>query len=293
VKGETTVPASGSTVPRLSPVGVLVRQHDRDRYRTALFAPSGRREALFALYAFNYEIARVRESVTTPMLGQIRLQWWREVLDLAYGGMPPRQHVVAAPLAAVIGEFALTRGHFDRLIDARERDLGDEAPVSLSALEDYAENTAATLLYLTLEVLGVRDAAAEDAAREIGTAYGLTGLLRALPFHARAGRRYIPDDVAADAGLDARDYGALRPSPALRRAVATVADTAGAHLRGAKAQRGRVPLAAMPAMLPAVIADRALRQLRSAGFDPFAAGLARPDPLQVWRLLLAVISRRF
>ena len=67
----------------LSPLGELVRRHDRDRYQTALFAPADRREALFALYAFNYEIARVRESVTQPMLGQIRLQWWREVIDAA------------------------------------------------------------------------------------------------------------------------------------------------------------------------------------------------------------------
>jgi phytoene synthase len=61
----------------LSAVAELVRRHDRDRYMTALFAPAARREALFALYAFNYEIARVREAVTQPTLGQIRLQWWR------------------------------------------------------------------------------------------------------------------------------------------------------------------------------------------------------------------------
>ena len=66
----------------------MVRRHDRDRYQTALFAPADRREALFALYAFNYEIARVRETVTQPMLGQIRLQWWREVVEAAYAGAP-------------------------------------------------------------------------------------------------------------------------------------------------------------------------------------------------------------
>src|SRR5580693_257809 len=91
---------------RLSPVAALVRRHDRDRYQTALFAPADRREALFALYAFNYEIARVRESVTQPMLGQIRLQWWREVVDAAYAGLPPRSHVVAEPLATAIRRYA-------------------------------------------------------------------------------------------------------------------------------------------------------------------------------------------
>ena len=74
----------------LSPVAALVRHHDRDRFQTALFAPARRREALFALYAFNYEIARVRESVREPMLGQIRLQWWREAIDAAYAGAAAR-----------------------------------------------------------------------------------------------------------------------------------------------------------------------------------------------------------
>src|SRR5271157_2668701 len=69
---------------RLSPVAALVQRHDRDRFQTVLFAPAARREALFALYAFNYEIARVRESVTEPMIGQIRLEWWRESIAAAF-----------------------------------------------------------------------------------------------------------------------------------------------------------------------------------------------------------------
>src|SRR5436853_2164580 len=102
---------------RLSPVAALVRRHDRDRFQTVLFAPAARREALFALYAFNYEIARVRESVTAPMLGQIRLQWWREAIDAAYASAAPRAHEVAAPLTAAIREYGLPREPFDRMID--------------------------------------------------------------------------------------------------------------------------------------------------------------------------------
>src|SRR5690348_18403283 len=118
-RGPRSDAASGSSL------AALVRDSDRDRYQTALFAPAGRREALLALYAFNYEIARVRETVTTPMLGQIRLQWWREVLDAAYAGAPPRQHPVVLPLSAAIRAFGLARRPFDRLIDTRERDLAD------------------------------------------------------------------------------------------------------------------------------------------------------------------------
>src|SRR5580698_1565700 len=107
----------------LSPVAALVRHHDRDRFQTALFAPADRREALFALYAFNYEIARIREAVREEMLGRIRLQWWREIIEVAYAGRPPRRHDTVEVLAETINRYDLTQAHFERLIDAREADL--------------------------------------------------------------------------------------------------------------------------------------------------------------------------
>jgi NADH dehydrogenase [ubiquinone] 1 alpha subcomplex assembly factor 6 len=272
-------------------VGALVRRQDRDRYQTALFAPVARREGLFALYAFNYEIARVRESVTQPILGQIRLQWWREIIAAAYAGTPPRPHEVAQPLSEAIRRFALCREPFDRMIEAREADLADGAPADLAALEDYAAATSASLMQLALFVLGADARRAHAAAREVGIAYGLAGLLRAMPFHARSGRRYIPDDIAARTGLDLADYAALRGTPALRAAVAEIAAAARDHL--AAARRHAAPRAARPALLPAVIADRFLARLRRAGNDPFAPPLRVPDPMQVWRLTAAALTGRW
>jgi len=282
-----------ATAGRVSPLAALVHRHDRDRYQTALFAPADRREALFALYAFNYEIARVREIITQAMLGQIRLQWWREIIDAAFAGAPPRQNEIAEPLAAVIGGHRLTRAHFDRIIDTRERDLADEPPATLAALEDYAEGTAATLLYLALEVLGVTEPAAHAAAREVGIGYALAGLLRAMPFHARAGRRYIPADLAERAGLDPQDYAALRDTPALRAAAKEIANAAAGHLQAARRNRREVPRKALAALLPAVITDRFLARLKQAHYNPFAPELTAPDPLQSWRLFAAALLRRF
>ena len=280
-------------MPDLSPLAALVRRHDRDRYQTALFAPADRREALFALYAFNYEIARVRETVSQPMLGQIRLQWWREIVAAAFAGAPPRQHEIAEPLTAVIGDNALTRAHFDRMIDTRERDLADAPPATLAALEAYAEGTAATLIYLALEVLGVAEPAAHAAASEVGTLYALAGLLRAMPFHARAGRCYIPADIAARAGLDPADYAGQRDSAGLRAATAALAEAAAAHLQAARQYRREIPRSARAAMLPAVVADRFLTRLKRADFNPFAPELSIPDPLQSWRLCAAALRNRF
>src|SRR5436190_6383418 len=276
-----------------SSLAALVRRHDRDRYQAALFAPAGRREALLALYAFNYEIARVRETVTQPMLGQIRLQWWREVLEAAYAGAPPRNHPVAIALTAAIREFGLTRELFDRLVDTRERDLVDEPPPSLAVLEDYAEGSSAPLVQLAFQVLGARDTAVEKTAWHVGIGYALAGLLRAMPFHARGGRSYVPADLAERAGLDPADYAAGRGTPAMRAVAREIAEAAMAHLRAARNGCPIIPRSAMAALLPAVVADRFLTRLRRTGYDPFAPVLAVPDPPQIWRLALAALLKRF
>jgi NADH dehydrogenase [ubiquinone] 1 alpha subcomplex assembly factor 6 len=291
---ETFGPRGGSAGQRrLSPAASLVRRHDRDRFQTALFAPAARRDALFALYAFNYEIARVRERVSEPTLGQIRLQWWRDAVAAAYEGGPVRPHEVARPLAEAIRAHAPSRAHFDRLIDSRERDLDDAPPETLAALEDYAEGSSARLVLLALEMLGAAAPAAVRAAQHVGIAYALAGLLRALPHRARAGRCVIPAELAERTGLDERDYRALRGTPALRAAVAELAAVAHRHLRQAHAAPRSVPRAAVPALLPAVVAAHALERLRRAGWDPFAPALATPDTLQSWRLALAALRGRF
>jgi NADH dehydrogenase [ubiquinone] 1 alpha subcomplex assembly factor 6 len=277
----------------LSGPGAIVRRHDHDRYQTVLFAPPDRREALFALYAFNYEVARVRESVTQPMLGQIRLQWWREVVEAIYTGVPARRHEVVQPLAAAIEAFGLSRAHFDRIIDTRERDLAEEPPADLAALIDYAEGTSSVLLHLALEALAAAEPATVAAARAIGIAYALAGLLRAMPFHAAAGRSYIPRDIAGRADLDPADYVRRRDTPAVRAAAEHLAETAAAHLAAGRRGRDRIARCAAAALLPAVIAERYLLRLQRAGFNPFAPELAAPDPLQSWRLAVAALRRRF
>lgn len=291
--GETRNRSRRSGVRGISSLGGFVRLHDRDRYQTALFAPAERRTALFALYAFNYEVARVRESVSQPMLGQIRLQWWREAVDAAYAGAPARQHVVAEPLAAVIRELVPSRRYLDRIIDTRERDLTDEPPADLEALEDYAEGTSAALLCLALEVLGAAAPDVAAAAREVGIGYALAGLLRAMPVHAAAGRCYIPAQLAARAGVDPQGYARRRADAGLRTAAAALAEVAAAHLGAARRRQPRTTRSSRAAMLPAVIADHFIARLAKAGFDPFAPALALPDTLQSWRLFAAALRRRY
>src|SRR5262249_23572723 len=146
----------------------------------------------------------------------------------------------------------------------------DAPPATLAELEDYAEGTSSQLIQLALEALDAAAPPARAAATEIGIAYALTGLLRAMPVHAAMRRSWIPDELAAQGGLDPGDYAAGRATPALRQAVEAIAAAAVTHLAAARRLGAEVPRAALPALLPARIAQRALRRLERAGFDPFA-----------------------
>lgn len=271
----------------------LVRRHDRDRFLTTLFAPPERRQELLALYAFNHEVAKTREVVSEATLGEIRLQWWRDGIDAIYAGSAARHHEVLEPLAAAIRARNLSRAHFERLIDARRQDLADAPPAALTALEAYAEASSATLVWLALEALGERGEAAMAAGRATGIAYALVGLLRAVPFHARAKRIYLPQDLVAKSGLRVdRDLFELRSSTALRDVVKQVAAVAAGHLAAARAFRAALPPAALPALLPAVFAAADLKRLGRAGYDPFGSLIARADPWRGWRLTVAALRRR-
>jgi len=233
------------------------RTADIDRYLCALFVPRSARSALFALILFNAEIARVREVVSEPMLGQIRLQWWREAIEGIYDGQT-RRHEVIEPLAEAIRTHGLTRGYFDRLIDARERDLDDAPAESVAALESYAEESAAPLVSLALECVGADAAGLVDLARHSGTAWALTGLMRAVPYYAAQGRSMLPRSVAGEGN----DHVA---------AIVGISDAARYHVGRARQLRKGLPIAVKRATLQAVLADAYLRRLAASSYDPYHA----------------------
>ena len=266
----------------------LVRRHDHDRFLVSLLAPADRRADLWALLAFNLEIARVREAVSQPIIGQIRLQWWRDAIDEIYTGKLVRRHEVVDPLAVAIAKHRLTRTHFDTLIDGRDFDLGDEPPASLAALETYLEKTSSRLLDLQLEILGVETPAAFVAARHVGVAWGLIGLVRALPFHVRHGRLYLPDDLMEAAHIDREALKASKSSATIAMVVRQMMDRAGALLGLARGLS--VPRAAVPALLLSAPARLYLRRLRRAAYDPFDPRIQAPDPWAVPRLVIARLA---
>lgn len=269
-----------------------IRRFDHDRYLCALFAPEQDRRRLSALYAFNLEIARVREAVSEPIIGQMRLQWWRDALgEFATGTI--RTHPVAQALARALAERPVRPELFERLLTAREFDLTDDPPADLAALETYAADTSSALLQAGLDLLGITDSAAEAAAEHVGVAWSLTGLLRAVPFHARRRRLYLPDDLLMQAKVDREQLFEGRGGTGVAEVTRAVAARAMAHLKDARAHRRRIPGGARPVLLPAVLAERHLKRLARAGYDPFAPELRRPVTGNALWLTLAALRRRF
>ena len=254
--------------PQLSPIGALARAADYDRYLSAVFAPGARREALFALIAFNHEIARIPEAVSEPMLGRIRLQWWREVLDAVYAGEPTRRHEVAVPLADAIHAGGLDRAPFDALLEAREDDLESEGPADLAALERYAAATGGSLAELMVRACGADSGPASEAGRQVGTAWALIGTLRAAPHAAAQGRFTFPADLLAEAQFTADDLRAGRGFERFAAVAEPVAGRAADLLATARQARRALPRQCLGVLLIARIADLYLVRLRRAAWDP-------------------------
>ena len=264
----------------------LVRKQDYDRYVAALFAPESVRPDLFALYAFNYEIAKVAEAVRNPVAGQIRLQWWRERIEEIYTGTPARTDVLSA-LASAVARHRLARSLFDDLIDAREFDLDPGPFADLVQFESYADATSGNLMRLAARVLGAGDTIDENA-REAGIAYAITGLLRALPFHAGRAHIAMPADVMAGAGVEPGQLLRGSMSPEIAVLIARMSELARAHYGRVKRTGRRF----LPAILPAALVPAFIRVLNRSGFDAYRDATEIAGYRRQWIILRAAILGR-
>ena len=180
-----------------------LRRVDPDRHFATLFAPFGKRRILTILYLFNHELARAREVASHPALTLIRLQWWREVVE-----GQRRQHELAVPLSDALAADLLSRKDLLALIDARET-AADSQLSDYAEFLIYARATGGLLARIAGKLLGVDS----DQIEDLGTAYAISGILRAAPFLAQQERSLLPADGTAPEILmeEARDLLAARP----------------------------------------------------------------------------------
>lgn len=245
-----------------------VRDGDRDRYLTALLAPPERRKALLALYAFNLELAKAAEVASEPMLAEIRLTWWMEAVRELYAGAP-RRHMVIEALADAGLPARVERSDLETLIEVRMEDLAPERFARLEQLCTFAEDSAGHLSGLALACLREADGDIAAAARDVGSAAALVGLMRTLPHCARARRLYLPTEGLRRCGVTPEQVYAGREREAVRALVAQVLSEAERRLEAVRRRLPRPPRWSLPVLLLAEPARLYLRGLRRQGCDPF------------------------
>lgn len=274
---------------RLSYCGDQVARQDRDRFLCTLFAPDDRLEALWALLAFNIEIARTREVISEPLLGEMRVQWWRDVVAALYGeGTAPRGNQVLDRLADVVRDYDLPRAPFDRLLDARTAEVTSSPPVDVEAFVAHGAETDGALNELLLHILdpdAPQDAV--EAARATGAAWSVAGRLRAIPFHARKGWITLPSSVATAESAVGADILGGRASAALVEAVKKLVQEARTHIAEARRYSYPAPRLWQGVTLQARLAELYLDRLERLGHNPFDEKLERGRAGRQLRLWLS------
>jgi phytoene synthase len=223
----------------------LVRTADRDRFLATLFAPASFRDALHALYAFDIEIARVANLAREAIPGEIRLQWWREVLRGERGGEASASPVAAALLRALERQQFAAES-LETLIEARRFDLYNEPMATTADLERYAANTTSALIGVAAQILGVEAGA---AARPAGIAQGIARALVAFPSQATQRKLYLPVELLGRHGIGPNDVFSGRSSGGLNAAAADLRSVARGHLEAAAKALATLSREAWPAFL--------------------------------------------
>lgn len=262
-----------------------LRSTDIDRYLACLLMPEEKRGAVAALYAFNAELARIRDIIHEPLPGEIRLQWWRDMLE-GEGAGDSLANPLAAGLMQAIGEYRLPRAPLVAMTEARIFDLYDDPMGDTAMFELYAGETASALIQLTALILDAAHAPeASDAAGHAGIAQLVAGSLLLLPIHVHRQQVYIPGDILAATGLDAAAFLAGKDTARIKAALSAFIGFGRDHLRKARAAAKKsMPKSVSPAFLTVSLAEPVFDRAEKLGADVLTASL-RPSQLRrQWRM---------
>ena len=232
-------PATPVQVDDLGACAGIVERGDPDRFLATMAARPEARGVLFPLYAFNVEVARAPWVTQEAMIGEMRLQWWRDALEEIREGRTVRRHEVVTPLAGWLDPEGAAM--LDALVAARRWDLYRDPFEDEAAFARHMDATAGGLFWVAARALGEAD---EAVVRDFGFAAGVANWLRAIP------------------DLEARGCFPLVDGRA--EAVAALAEEALGRLRSARRRRARVSRAAGQALLAGWQAEAVLRRARAA-----------------------------
>src|SRR4051812_20614874 len=269
----------------------LVRTHDFPRYASALFLPQAQRRALLSVYAFNVEISRVRDQVSQPLPGEIRMQWWTDMLAGAGHG-DVEGNPVAAELLQTTSEFRLPAEPLLRLIEEHQFDLYNDPMPSMAALEGYVTETSAALFSLGARIMAPPSAVIDHLARHAGLAQGMAQVIATLPLDAARRQLFLPLQLLQQHGSGMEEVFSGKQTPQARAAIDQLLGEARGHLKTAFELLPGVPPQVRPVFLPLALVRRDLKLMSRADSDSFVP--RTPSRLRtLWTLWRASRSPEF
>ena len=196
---------------------VSLSRTDPDRWLSSRFAAgAGARRALVAIYAFDNELARAPRAASNPLVAEMRLAWWREVLEEIRAGGAVRRHPVALALAAAVRDRSLDTGLLETLVDARLREL-DPRPMDLEEALAWTDDTGGACARLASLAL---DPASDPVAAEAGgSAWSIGRLILTAGLSPEVAGEALKARLAAARGVSAAAFPAIAHA-ALARARA-------------------------------------------------------------------------
>ncbi len=262
----------------------LVRLSDSTRYIATLFAPENCRHHLFALYAFNVEITRIRDVITQPLPGEVRLQWWRDVIEAETTSANP----IAASLLDTIIEKKLPRQAFLDMVDAHIFDLYDDMMPTWRDLEGYCGETNSALFRLaTLILSNGKENNTAEICGHAGIAYALTMQLVLLPKHTRRGQIYLPQEAFDAHNLKRETMLVSKPTPEILKLLAQTRSKIWDHLAQTHALGRSLDPTLSATFLPLAVLKPILKRMTKTNYQPFEY-----HDLAQWQRIMAMVLFR-
>jgi len=278
---------------RFSYLSEQVRLFDRDRYATLLFTPYRERKKLLILYSFNVEISRIWETVSEPSLGHLRLQWWYDIFrKLQNNSNIQTGHPVADSFNDIIKNNNLSFDMIFNLIDSKRADIDQEEINSLNDLLNYSENSSSILSLLALEILGVDDELTIKAAKDIGIAWALTGIIRSTVPLSQVGRVLIPNNFLSLYELSGSELMLPEKSKQIGMILKKIGYIANSYLNQVKDLKHKIDTRAIPVLLISTIADYYLKVLYQSNYNLFDRKVINLNP-NISNILWNSIFRKF
>lgn len=293
----------------------LVKTSDYESYLTTLLLPKEIIRSAFAIRAFNVELANISSSVRDPKLALIRTKFWKDCLDGIYkptSSNEPKSisfksnEPIINELEIAIKSHKLSKQWLSRLITSREEQFKTNSQYSTyKEVENFGEMSVASIYYLLLECMGVKNMKVDHVASHIGKAQILANLIRSIPVQSKNQMSLIPLDMLVKHKISQNEIiskarrGKIEKiekkdsvdDERLHDLVFDICNMSNQHLIKARKHIEDVPANKRSVFLHAILVQQFLNKIEKFNFDIYNPRVHSRDTFIILKLYLAKFKK--